>query len=170
MRKPALTGGSTQAYLTFQIKRLKNKSPGQPFDLISAEGSRTAPYYPLLLSSSLDGRGADWSFSADVLYVSVNLEAAESFSPLSPGNHPWSPLSSSASFLTVSSALFYLRPLKINPADLKSKTLYLKPVPLRLSIPAISAYFLYVGSLSCGKGDEAVLFFFQTQRHDCQLS
>lgn len=58
-----------QAYLTSQ-------SPGQPFDLISAEGSRTAPY-------PLDGRGADWSFSADVLYVSVTLEAAGSFSPLS---------------------------------------------------------------------------------------
>lgn len=72
-----------QAYLTSQIKRLKNQSPGQPFDLISAEGSWTAPYCPLFPSSSLDGRGADWSFSADVLYASVNLEAAESFSPLS---------------------------------------------------------------------------------------
>lgn len=164
-----------QAYLTSQIKRLKNQSPGQPFDLISAEGSWTAPYCPLFPSSSLDGWGADWSFSADVLYASVNLEAAESFSPLSLslGIHPRSPLLSSASFLLVSSALFYLHPLKINPADLQSKTIYFKPVPLRSSIPAISAYFLYVGSLSCGKGDETVFlsfFFFKTQCHDCQLS
>lgn len=71
------------AGLSHVTKRLKSESPGQPLGLISAEGSRTAPYCPLLPSSSLDGCGADWSFSADVLYVSVNQEGAESFSPLS---------------------------------------------------------------------------------------